>query len=78
MDPRQKVEEIEQKAKEAKERAFGVFMNQATIRILMSKLPETEPELLEALLKEAHSSGWNSGAGHNAVAFIEVLMKGKP
>lgn len=58
----------------AREDGFKAFMAQTTIRILISKLPSTEPELLEALLKEAFDKGWNGGSGHNAVMFLEVLI----
>ena len=68
-------DEISRKDKIAKDEGFKSFMAQPTIRILMSKLPETEPEILEALLKEAHDRGWNGGAGHNAVLFAEIMLR---
>lgn len=68
-------ETLEKKSKEAKDKAFNTFMAQPTIRLLMSKMPETEPEYLETLLREAHSHGWAGASGHTAVSFIEVLMK---
>lgn len=68
-------EALNEKDAVGREESFKKFMAQTTIRILISKMPSTEPELLEALLKEAHDKGWNCGSGHNAAMFIEVLMR---
>jgi len=68
-------EELTRRENVAKETSFKAFMAQPTIRILISKMPSTEPELLEALLKEAHDRGFGSGAGANAAMFIEVMMR---
>lgn len=67
--------EMAARSAEAKESAFKSFMLQPVIRLLMSKLPQTEPEILETIMKEAFNSGFSSGSGFTAISMVEVVMK---
>ncbi len=75
------ISEAEMKVQEAteKKRAFDSFMDQPTIRLLVSMVPGSEhKDTLNTLLQESFNSGWSGGSGSIALTFLKAIMTRPP
>ena len=58
---------------------FDRFMNNNSIRLLISMIPPSDkPDIIETLLKEAFNSGYISGEGNMLGEFLTQMMRGSP
>ena len=72
-------EQFEAKSATAKAAAFDRFMQQPTIRVLISMIPRAEhEEVLTTLLQEAFTQGWSCGTGDTLITVLEHALKLKP
>lgn len=53
---------------------FEEFMKKPTVRLLISMIPNLErQEIIEALLRESFSAGWECGVGHLSVSVLKKM-----
>lgn len=79
MNAHERREDFQAKSRAYADQSFERWMSQATTRLMISLLPPIEDEekrdIFNALLREAHSSGFASGAGATVVKVIEMMAR---